>query len=223
MMADTPVQLGRSHALLLWIRGRSAPVPAHSTVFTAQRGSLGLPLMFGAATVIEMVVLHLLIPWLWLSALVAALSVASLVLLASSIALARLHPHILSPTTLTLRTSGKVVATVDRASIASARIHRRYGVVSPALDGSRLVLPNQDGTSVDIELTGATDVALPALLQRHRVSGSASSFSVQVDDPAALVAGLTRLTGPPVLDRRSNRVVNNTTTDASQAVDAFER
>ena len=222
MMADTPVQLGRAHALLLWIRGRSAPVPAHSTVFTAQRGTLGLPLMFGAATVIEMVVLHLLIPWLWLSALIAALSVASLVLLASSVAQARVHPHILSPTTLTLRTSGKVVATVDRASILSARIHRRYGVVSPALDGGRLVLPSQDGTSVDIELTGAVDVALPALLQRQRVSGCAHSFSVQVDDPTALVAELTRLAGPPVVQRSSSRTVNDTTTGASTAFDPSE-
>ena len=176
-----------------------------------------MPAMFGVVTVIEMVVLHLLIPVLWISAVVAALSVASLVVLASTVALARVHPHVLSPTTLTLRTSGKVVATVNRATIVSARIHRRYGVVSPALDGGRLVLPNQDGTTVDIDLSCATTVIVPAPLKRWRVDGSADSFGLQVDDPAALVAALTRpatATGS-VSARRSRPVANNRTIKAS--------
>lgn len=217
MTVHTPVQVGRWHALLLWARGRHTPVDADSATFTAVRGTLAMPAMFGVVTVIEMVVLHLLIPVLWISAVVAALSVASLVVLASTVALARVHPHVLSPTTLTLRTSGKVVATVNRATIVSARIHRRYGVVSPALDGGRLVLPNQDGTTVDIDLSCATTVIVPAPLKRWRVDGSADSFGLQVDDPAALVAALIRpatATGS-VSARRSRPVANNRTIKAS--------
>lgn len=218
MTVDFPVQAGRWHSLTLWTRGQHAPIAADSTVFTATRGTLGLPLMFGAATVIEMVVLHFLIPWLWLSALVAAASVASLVLLASSVALARAHPHVLSPEVLVLRMSGTVVARVDRANIASVRIHRRFGVVSPALDGGRLVLPNQDGTTVDIELSSAAEVVVPALVQRWRISGFAHSFGVQVDDPAALVAALTPSTAAPEVERRSRRVANNRTSNASTVI-----
>ncbi|CCQ16208.1 putative uncharacterized protein [Rhodococcus sp. AW25M09] len=203
MTVDAGFQVGRWRSLLLWMRGRHAPVSADSTVFTATRGTLAMPLMFGAATVIEMAVLHLLIPWLWLSAAVAALSMAALVALASSIALARVHPHVLSAEALTLRTSGTVVATVNRASIASARIHRRYGVVSPALDEGRLVLPNQDGTNVAIELSVAIPVLVPAILQRWQISGTAHSLSLQVDDPAALVASLTRSEPPLGADRPS--------------------
>lgn len=204
MTVDFPAQVGRWHSLALWMRGQHAPIAADSTVFAATRGTLGLPLMFGAATVIEMVVLHLLIPWWWLSALIVALSVASLVLLASSVALARAHPHVLSPEALVLRMSGGVVARVDRTNIASVRIHRRNGVVSPALDDGRLVLPNQDGTSVDIELSTALDVAVPALLQRWRISGFARSFGFQVDDPAALVASLTPSSADPGVERRTS-------------------
>lgn len=217
MTVHTPVQVGRWHALLLWARGRHAPVDSDSATFTAVRGTLAIPAMFGIVTVIEMVVLHLLIPVLWISAVVAALSAASLLVLTSSVALARVHPHVLSPTTLTLRSSGKVVATVNRATIVSARIHRRYGVVSPALDGGRLVLPNQDGTTVDIDLSCATTVIVPAPLKRWRVDGTADSFGLQVDDPAALVAALGRLapaTGS-VSARRSRPVANNRTVKAS--------
>ncbi|MFI8565029.1 hypothetical protein ACIGGF_00500 [Rhodococcus sp. NPDC078407] len=198
MTADIPTQVGRWHALLLWARGRRAPMDADSTAFTAVRGTLAMPAMFGVVTVIEMVVLHLLIPVPWISAVVAALSLASLVALASSVALARVHPHVLSPATLTLRISGKVVATVDRASIVSARIHRRYGLVAPTLDGGRLVLPNQDGSTVDIELSCATTVTVPAPLKRWRVDGTAHAFEVQVDDSAALVAALSRSTPVPI-------------------------
>ncbi len=217
MTDDTPVRVGRWHALLLWARGRHAPVAAGSTVFPAVRGTLGMPLMFGVATLVEMVVLHLLIPVPWISAAIAAMSIASLVMLASSVARARAHPHVLSPTTLTLRASGTVVAAVDRANIVSARIHRRYGAVSPYLDGGRLVLPNQDGTTVDIELSCATTVVVPAPLQRWRIEGSAHSFGLQVDDPAALVAALTR-PAPEAgsgVARRSRAVANNRTTRAS--------
>lgn len=217
MTVHTPVQVGRWHALLLWARGRHAPIGADSATFTAVRGTLAMPVMFGVVTVIEMVVLHLLIPMLWISAVVAALSVASLVILTSSVALTRVHPHVLSPTTLTLRTSGKIVATVDRASIASARVHRRYGVVSPTLDGGRLTLPNQDGTTVDIDLSCATTVTVPAPLKRWRVDGCAHSFGLQVDDPAALVAALTRpapATGSASA-RRRRPVANNRTIKAS--------
>ena len=220
MTVNTTVQVGRWHALLLWARGRHAPIAAGSAAFPAVRGTLAMPVMFGVVTVIEMVVLHLLIPVLWMSAVVAALSMASLVVLASSVALSRVHPHVLSPTTLILRNSGKVVATVDRATIVSARLHRRYGVVSPTLDGGRLALPNQDGTTVDIELSTATRVTVPAPLQRWKVDGSAHSFGLQVDDPAALVAALTR----PVPEsgsgsaRRSRPVANNKTTKAAAVI-----
>ncbi len=218
MTVDFPAQVGRWRALALWTRGQHAPIAPDSTVFTATRGTLGLPVMFGAATAIEMVVLHLLLPWLWLSALVAAASVTSLMVLASSVALSRAHPHVLSPEALVLRMSGTVVARVDRANISSVRIHRRYGVVSPALDGGRLVLPNQDGTTVDFELSAAAEVVLPALLKRWQISGRARSFGIQVDDPAALVAALTPSTSAPAVDRRSRWVANNRTTSASTVI-----
>lgn len=218
MTVDFPVQVGRWRALALWTRGQHAPIAPDSTVFTATHGTLGLPVMFGAATVIEMVVLHLLIPWLWLGALIAAVSVASLILLATSVALSRAHPHVLSTEALVLRMSGTVVARVHRASISSVRIHRRYGIVSPALDGGRLVLPTQDGTTVDIELSTATEVVVPALSKRWKISGFAHSFGVQVDDPAALVAALTPSTSATAVDRRSKRVANNRTTSASTVI-----
>ncbi len=69
-------------------------------------------------------------------------------------------------------------------------MHRRYGVVSAAIDRDRLFLPTQDGTTVDIELSQPVDVAVPAPLAKWRIQGSVRRLSVQVDDPAALVHAL---------------------------------
>lgn len=192
-MTGNPVPtVGRWRALVLWTRGRRAPVTEDSSAFPAAQGTLGLPMMFAAVTVIEMVVLELVIPWRWVSIALAALSLASLVVLASSVAMSRVHPHVLAPTTLTLRMSGKVVASVDRDAVVSARIHRRYGRTSPTLEGGRLMLPNQDGTNIDIELCRAVGVSVPAPLQRWRIAGTADVLSLHVDDPGSLCAALTR-------------------------------
>ncbi|OZE23426.1 hypothetical protein CH262_15185 [Rhodococcus sp. 05-2255-1e] len=119
MTPDRGAQVGRWHALLLWARGRHAPIAADSAEFTAVRGTGSMPLMFGVASVVEIVVVHLLVPWLWLDIVLGALSVVSVVLLASATAVGRVHPHVLTPEALVLRTSGEVVTTVERSTIVS--------------------------------------------------------------------------------------------------------
>jgi hypothetical protein len=163
---------------------------ADSAEFTAVRGTGAMPLMFGVASVVEIVVVHLLVPWLWLDTVLGALSVVSIVLLVSAAAVGRVHPHVLTPEALVLRSSGEVVATVERSAIVSARLHRRFGVVAPTVRDDRAVLPNQDGTNVDITLSTRTTFVVPALLRRWRVEGTATSIGLYVDDPAALVAAL---------------------------------
>ena len=190
MTPDRGARVGRWHALLLWARGRTAPIGADSAEFAAVRGTGSMPLMFGVASVVEIVVVHLLVPWLWLDIVLGALSVVSIVLLASATAVGRVHPHVLTPEALVLRTSGEVVTTVERSTIVSARLHRRFGVVAPTVRDDRAVLPNQDGTNVDITLSTRTTVVVPAPLRRWRVEGTATSIGLYVDDPVALVAAL---------------------------------
>lgn len=180
-------------ALWLWIRGRDAVVEQGAVVVRSSGGSLVLPVAFGVATVIEMAVLHILVPWMWLSVILAAASVWSLVVLFGYLALHRVHPHFVTDTRFVVRQSGTVVASIDRESMASAACVRRFDTTTPEIEGSRLTLPNLDGTNVDVVLRQPIHVELPALIPRYRRSGFVDRISLYVDEPADLVGILSKV------------------------------
>ncbi|SNT21729.1 hypothetical protein [Rhodococcoides kyotonense] len=165
--------------------------------FTARRGTLATPIAFGVASVVEIVAVHFLVPWPWLQWTLLGLSIVSLGFFVGAIAVHRANPHTATPETLTLRSAGKVVADIPRATVRAARVHRRYGVVNATIENGRLILPTQDGTTVDVELSDPVDAVVPAMLAKWRIQGMVSSLSLQVDDPAALVRALTP---PPAAD-----------------------
>lgn len=188
-------------SLVRWVTGRGPFVARQSTAFTAEGGTLATPIAFGIAGVIEIVAVHFLVPWPWLQWALLAASLWGLVAFAAILAHHRMHPHEVTSTTLTLRSSGAVVAAIPIDEIASVKMHRRYGSVTAGIEHGRLTLPTQDGTNVDIALGSAIDAVLPALWAKWRVHGMVTACSVQVDDPAALVASLSRTPNP---DRSSS-------------------
>lgn len=180
-------------ALWLWIRGRDAVMEKGAVVVRSSGGSLVLPVAFGIATVIEMAVLHLLVPWTWLRVVLAVASVWSLVALFGYLALHRVHPHFVTDTRFVVRQSGTVIASIQREFVASAAGVRRFDTTTPEIEGSRLTLPNLDGTNVDVVLRQPIHVELPALIPRYRQSGFVDRVSLYVDEPADLVGILSKV------------------------------
>ncbi|MGA9873053.1 MAG: hypothetical protein WBQ44_18165 [Rhodococcus sp. (in: high G+C Gram-positive bacteria)] len=177
-------------SLWLWMRGRDADIEPGGLAFRSNRGSLVLPAAFGVATLVEIAVLHFVLPWPWLRILLAVLSVWSLLTLSGYLAVHRVRPHYLTDNTLVLRQSGAIVATIDRSVIASASLTRRFSETNPVVVADRLFLPNMDGTNVDIVLRQPISIRLPVVLARHRHTASVRRISIYVDDPAALVTAL---------------------------------
>lgn len=180
-------------ALWLWLRGRDAVMEKGAVAVRSSGGSLVLPVAFGVATVIEMAVLHLLVPWMWLRVILAVASVWSLVALLGYLALGRVHPHFVTDTRFVVRQSGVVVASIDRELMESAVQVRRFGTTTPEIEGSRLIVPNLDGTNVDVSLRQPIHVELPALIPRYRQSGLVDRISLYVDEPADLVGILAKV------------------------------
>ncbi|MFD4182787.1 hypothetical protein [Rhodococcus sp. NPDC058514] len=180
-------------SLWLWTRGRYLGIEPGALVFTASRGTLVVPAAFAIATVIEIGVLHLLLPWWWLRIVVAGLSVWSLVALLGYLAVHRVHPHYLTERQFVVRQSGAVVAIVDRADIVSVALCRRYAETAPTVIDGRLYLPNADGTTVDIVLASPVTAQLPALLASRRKVHVVDRISVYVDEPTQLVSALSEL------------------------------
>lgn len=177
-------------SLWLWARGRDVGIAPGGLVVKANNGSMVLPVAFAIATLVEMGVLHLLIPWLWLSIVLAVLSVWSLLAFLGHFAVDRVYPHYLTDSLFVVRRFGEVVAVIKRSEIRSVTLTRRLSETNATVVDNRLYLPNMDGANVDITLNQPISIALPALLARHRKRVDVDHISVHVDDPAALVTEL---------------------------------
>ncbi|WP_338891695.1 hypothetical protein [Rhodococcus sovatensis] len=177
-------------SLWLWVRGRVADVEPGALVFRSNRGTMTLPVAFGVATVVEIGVLHFVLPWMWLRIALAVLSVWSLFALLGYLAIHRVRPHYSTDTHFVVRQSGSTIAAIERSTIESVVLSRRYSETNPIAIADRLHLPNIDGTNVDIVLAQPISIQLPVLLHKHRKATSIRHISVYVDDPAALVTEL---------------------------------
>lgn len=175
-------------ALWLWISGRRFAIESDSVTITSTRGSMVMPVAFAVATIIEIIVLHLLLPWVWLQVTVAAISVWSLIVLFGHLAKHRTNPHYLTDSSLVLRQSGSVVCVIDRAEIVRVAPRRTFSETSPTIIDGRLYLPNADGTNVDIVLETAVRAALPVFVRSHRTTEDVTRISLYVDEPARLIS-----------------------------------
>lgn len=173
-------------ALWQWIRGHHSGVAPGAIVLGAHRGTLVMPVAFAIATVVEIMVLHLLLPWMWLRVSLAVLSVWSMVALFGYLAIHRTNPHYLTDRSLVLRQSGNVVAVIDRADIESIGLGPRFTETAPTIKDDRLYLPNADGTNVDLALARPVVARLPALMPSRRISEEVRRISVYVDEPARM-------------------------------------
>lgn len=180
----------RYRALWLWLRGRNFHLESDAVIIASNRGTGAMPLAFAVATVIEVVVLHLLLPWVWLQVTLAIVSVWSLVTLFGYLAAHRTNPHYLTDSSLVLRRSGSGVAVIDRGNIATVTAARAFAETAPTIVGERLFLPNADGTNVDIKLRSAELATLPSFLQSSRLAEPVTRISLYVDDPKQLISML---------------------------------
>lgn len=183
-------ELRSYRALWMWAR-RRCDVPPGAVALHAGRGTVALPAAFAVATIVELVALDLLLPWLWLRVAVAALSLWSLLILGGFVALGRTRPHYLLGDTLVLRRSGSTVASVELAGIAAVVRRRRWSPTSPTVEDGRLALPNQDGTCVDIVLHDPVPARIPAWPRRGPVQ-DVDTVSLHLDDPELLDTAVAR-------------------------------
>ncbi|MGW3280165.1 hypothetical protein [Nocardia rhamnosiphila] len=184
---------GRAYrAVWLWLRRRTDCDGREYTPLPGTRGVLAMPLAFLAATLLEMAVLHILIPWAWLSVSLGVLSLWSLLLLFAMFVADIAYPHYATDRALVLRRGGREVATIAFDRIAAVAEHRRYNHTGTALDGDRLFLAGPDGTTVDMTLREPVDIRVESLLPSGRISTAVTRISLFLDNPEQLRGARTR-------------------------------
>ncbi|EOM77009.1 hypothetical protein DW322_06430 [Rhodococcus rhodnii] len=156
----TPGWWRRLAALWSWALRRSFRPAAGAVALPGAAGSMAVPAAFAAATAVEVAVLHLVVPWLWLSVLLAGVSLWSVALLLGHVALDAVHPHTIDDAALTLRRHGEVVAEIAVCSLAGV-VRRRSLSAETGIDGGTLTLAGTDGTNVEITLTEPVSARIP--------------------------------------------------------------
>ncbi|WP_280462927.1 hypothetical protein [Nocardia carnea] len=176
--------------LWLWLRRTTDRDSRDQQPLTAGRGVLALPMAFLAATLIEVVVLHLVIPWAWLSVTLAVVSVWSLVFLFAVVVADIAYPHYVSGQEVVLRRTGRVVARIPLDRTAAVAECRRYNHTATAFEDGRLFLAGPDGTTADLTLHDPVAVHIDALLPSGRITSQTTRISLFLDDPASLRTAL---------------------------------
>ncbi|MFD4402270.1 hypothetical protein ACFWPH_05840 [Nocardia sp. NPDC058499] len=176
--------------LWLWLRRTTDRDSRDQQPLTAARGVLALPMAFLAATLIEVVVLHLVIPWAWLGITLAVVSVWSLVFLFAVVVADIVYPHYVTGREVVLRRSGRVIARVPLDRIAAVAECRRFNHTATAFDDGRLFLAGPDGTTTDLTLRDPVAVHIDSLLPSGRITARTTRICLSLDDPASLRTAL---------------------------------
>lgn len=176
-------------ALVLWILRRT-DVPVGGRGFAPAPGALAMPIAFVVAALIELVVLHLLIPWEWLRWTLAALTVISLVPILGSVAAQKVYPHVLRGGDFLVRSGGRPIASIPVADIAAVVSRHRYSPTEATVTEGALILPTGDGTNVEIDLRRPVTVRLRGLLPSMTSAGEVTTVRLSLETPADVIAAL---------------------------------
>ena len=175
---------GVACALLLRLRGRQDGVPDGATAIAYGRDERVTDKALLAVSLVELVAVHLLLPWPLVRLVLLVVSALGCLLLLALLADTTVRPHVLATHGLRLRAGSAVDVTVPLDAVAGVALRRADAARRVALDGDALVLGSGGQTQVELELSRSLPV------RAGRVSGTARVVRFSADDPAAAVAAV---------------------------------
>lgn len=168
-------------------------IPADSEPIPAREGTLATPMAFGVLTLVEVVALHLVLPWPELSAALTLVSLYGMLLMLGVIASRWVHPHHATTTSLVLHNGVHVVADIPHEQISYVVPVLDGSVTSPVIEHGVARLATMNGCSVAVGLESPQPVVLSGSRRArvHRVS----EIRFAADDAPDIVAMLEALRG----------------------------
>ncbi|MGI9099838.1 MAG: PH domain-containing protein [Solirubrobacteraceae bacterium] len=145
------------------------------------------PLMgaFIFVSVLELPVVHLLLPWETVRLIAMVLSIWGLIWMVGLLASMKVFPHLLDDNGLRIRSGTTIDIRIPWEAVASVTARRRSGPPSQVErtdDGTVLNLAVLKQTKIDVELHRPTTIKLPHSTEQI------TELRFYVDDPRALVA-----------------------------------
>jgi hypothetical protein len=186
-------------SLFRWVTRRPLAGPA-GVPFGYGRAITPVMWVFVAVSGLEIPIVDLLLPWPVARIAADVLGVYGLLWMIGALAMLRVHPHVVDPAGLRVRTASGVDLEVPWDHIATVRAaERTVEGRGPQIDrtgaGPVLCIPVMKATNVEIAFAQSTILELPAG-DTEPVRG----LRIGVDEPAAMVAAirphLTRQSAP---------------------------
>jgi hypothetical protein len=182
-------QVALWRSLLRWASSRRrADAGPDGTAFAYHSTVAPMLLTTLVVSVIEIVAVHLLLPWPTARAALLVLGIWSAFLVAGTLAAFVVHPHIVGPDRLRVRLGAQTEIAVPLDAVRSIRrVQRDHSGKSVQVnahpDGDRLALAVSGRTTIEIVLDRVVPVHLPG----GRVA-RISRLSFDADEPGRLVA-----------------------------------
>ncbi|MGX1857635.1 hypothetical protein ACWIFB_09395 [Dietzia sp. NPDC055340] len=180
--ARTLASLGR------WI-ARRPDVPDGAVAIGYSRGTLGMPAALAVAALIELVALHLLIPWPTVRLVLDLLGLYALIMVLGLVAGRIVRPHLLTSDELILRSGPHVCARIPLDALAAARHDRRLSPTNAELVSEPgreiLALPGPDGTRLTLALARPVTATMPGMPWSSPPAREVTEVRLHVDDDAA--------------------------------------
>ncbi|MEU5843561.1 hypothetical protein [Rhodococcus sp. NPDC047139] len=195
LVGRIPVTLMRANgrtlrALWCWATRRRVGAGPGVETIGYTRGTTAVPIAFAVASLVEMGVVHLLVPWPWLRWTLLSVSLYSVLLLAGWIADRIVHPHLVTRDTVVIRDGFRIVAQIARGDLRQCVPRKRFQPTEGGVVDDVLHLPGPDGTEIDIVLDRPIEVLPPALFEHRRRPMVVRRLALHVDDPSAARAVL---------------------------------
>lgn len=168
-----------------WI-ARRPDVPAGAVPIGYARGTLGVPTALSIAAGIELIAVHLLIPWPTVRLILDLGGLYALLMILGLLAGRIVRPHLLTADALVLRSGPYVCAKVPLDALSEVLRDRHVGSTTAEVvgdDDAVLVLGGPDGTSVTLDLEWPVPARVPAYPWSQPEWREVSAVRIHVDTP----------------------------------------
>lgn len=182
-------ELRAFQSLGLAIAGRRR-TPGGSAPFGYTKGTMTFPLVMVALSLVELVIVHVLVPWLWLKLVLLVPTAWGVLFILGLFASRIVHPHFILNGRLTLRWGRQTVLVAPLSRIASVTAHTNHAHTQPHAEGERLVLTQFQSTNVRIRFTEPIPAAAPVAKRQLPPDFHTLEVQLYVDDPEGLLHAL---------------------------------
>lgn len=165
-------------------------IPPGAKPFGYTRGTLLIPSVFVALSLGELLLVHLLVPWLWLQLVLLVLTLWGVLFVLGLVAARVVHPHSVTVETLQLQWGYQTVLATPLTNIAAVSLYANHQHTHPAVAGDSLILTQFQSTNLRIQFIEAVESTSPVAKRHQPSTVQVREALLYVADPKALLQEL---------------------------------